>query len=112
MPHHIRQPPQAFVDDVAQRRQVVVHDRAVAQRSGRDEHVVDAAEAREDLLYAAFIGNIHDGRVYLPQLLLGLDEYLLGAPGDRDLRAFLPGQPCGCQADATAAPDHHHVSTV
>jgi hypothetical protein len=64
MPHHIRQPPQAFVDDVAQRRQVIVYNRAVAQRPGRDEHVVDAAEAREDLLYAASRGS-HD-RVHMP----------------------------------------------
>jgi hypothetical protein len=36
----------------------------------------------------------------------------VGAAGDRDLRTFISGQPCGCHADPTAATDHHYVSTV
>ena len=73
--------------------------------------MVDASEARKDLLDCALIGNIHDDRVHLPQIPLGLKELVLGAPGDRDRRAFVPGRACGGQADPTAPADHKHVST-
>jgi hypothetical protein len=53
--------------------------------------MVDATEARKDLPDGVLIGDIHDDGVHLPQLLLGLEELLLGAAGDRDLRAFVLG---------------------
>jgi hypothetical protein len=50
--------------------------------------MVDATEGREDFPHGALVGNIHHNAVHLPQLLLGLEAFVLGAAGARDLRAF------------------------
>jgi hypothetical protein len=73
--------------------------------------MVNLTEARKDLLSPVFIGNIHHDPVHLPQLQLGFDEFLLGAARNRDLRALVPGQAGGGQANPAAATDDHEVAT-
>src|SRR4051812_5142101 len=48
--------------------------RAVANRPGRDDHMVEEPKARKPLFDGALIGHIHHDRVHLPQLLLGLES--------------------------------------
>jgi hypothetical protein len=50
--------------------------------------VVNAAEDCDDRFFCAVVSNIHHDRVHRLQLLLSLDQFLLGAAGDRDLHAF------------------------
>ena len=69
-----------------------VHNRTVEHGPGRDKPVVNAAEDRDDRFFCALIGDIHDDRVHLLQLRLSLDQFLQGAAGNRDLRAFVPRQ--------------------
>jgi hypothetical protein len=66
----------------------VVHNRTVELDPGRDLPWVDAAEGRDVLFYGALVTNIHHDRVHRLQLRLNLDQFFLGAAGDRDLRAF------------------------
>ena len=66
-----------------------MHDRPVEHDSGADEPLVDAAEGRDDRFFCALISDIYDDRVHRLQLQLGLDQFLQGAAGNRDFRAFV-----------------------
>ena len=63
-----------------------MHNRTVEHGPGRDKPVVNAAEACEDFSTASSSPSITTVCTF--QLLLGLDQFLLGAAGDRDNRAF------------------------
>jgi alkyl hydroperoxide reductase subunit AhpC len=51
----------AFIDNPAEISQIVMYDRTVAKGADRDEHMVDAAEARKDLR-----GTASSGAAWVP----------------------------------------------
>src|SRR5207245_7357159 len=90
VPHYIRQTPDAFVDDATQVGQVIIDNPAVDDGAGRDEDVVDVAEALKHLPYRPLIGDICRHRTYLTQLALRLRQLVLRTASDGDLSASLP----------------------
>ena len=72
--------------------------------------MVDADEVRKALFSGALIGHIHHDRMDQPQRLLGLEELVWGAAGDRHLRAGIPGPAYSDQAQPAAPADHDDVS--
>src|SRR5262249_1033668 len=112
MPHYIRQTPDALIDDAPQVRQVIIDNPAVDDGAGRDEDVVDVAESLKHLPDGHLIGDICSDGAHLTQLALCLRQLVLRTAGDGDIRAGLPCQPGGGQANAGTAPHHHDMCTL
>jgi hypothetical protein len=53
--------------------------------------MIHLTKTRKPLFDAAVIREIYHDHVHLPQRRLGVDEFLPGAAGDRDLRALSTG---------------------